>query len=300
MPRQQAAWSVGAALLLWLGSAAACINTFGTDYEGRRFLPGGFVGDELEQALRHPDAGRYVLQDAKGIIARARARSDFSTLTNLGALLIYQHQHVPAIRLFLTIERRYPGHAQTAANLGTALELAGQDAPALQWIRIGIRRDHREHNGSEWLHARILEAKIAARRDPTYLDSHSVAGVSFDKVLVPSLPRTLPAGNDGRPVTPWDLNLALLYQLHERTGFVKPRDPIVANLLGDMATLNLAGGPIENADVLYALAVTYGAKRDALMRSRQAYIQRVLAQAGDALPSNETTCGICPRAVEDK
>lgn len=95
----------------------------------------------------------------------------------------------------------------------------------------------------------------------------------------------LPAGNVGKPLDGWDLHLALSYQLHERTGFVKPRDPIVANLLHDWATLNLAGGLIENADVLYDLAVTYGARRDALMRNRQAYIKRVLAQAGDAEPS---------------
>ena len=63
--------------------------------------------------------------------------------------------------MFLALERRYPGHHETAANLGTALELAGHDAPALQWIRIGIRRNADEHYGSEWLHVRILEAKIA-------------------------------------------------------------------------------------------------------------------------------------------
>jgi len=105
----------------------------------------------------------------------------------------------------------------------------------------------------------------------------------------------MPTGNTGRPLRPWDLHLALAYQLHERTGFVKPRDPIVANLLHDWATLNLAGGPIENADVLYDLAVTYGAKRDALMRNRQGYIKRVLAQAGDAEPSYDRPCAICPQ-----
>ena len=49
-------------------------------------------------------------------------------------------------------------------------------------------------------------------------------------------------------------------------------------MLLDWATLNQAGGPIENADVLYDLAVTYGAKPDALMRNHQAYIKRVRAR----------------------
>src|SRR5688572_21439130 len=133
-----------------------------------------------------------------------------------------------------------------------------------------------------------------APRDPNYLKGRSVAGVSFESTLVPPLPATTPAGNNGRPVKPWELNQALNYQLYERTQFVRPKDPIVANLLLDWATLNLSGGPIENADALYDAAVAYGAPRDALMKNRQSYIKRTLAQrtrqswtrAGD-------TCAIC-------
>jgi len=248
----------------------------------------------------NPTAERYGVSGAKNVISRARAKPDFANLTDLGILLVYQGQYAQAIRLFLTIELRYPRHHETAANLGTALELAGHDAPALQWIRIGIQRNAREHYGSEWLHARILEAKIATAKDPTYLDHHSVAGITFDQTLVPELPRAMPAGNNGEPVKPWELNSALSYQLYERTGFVKPRDPIVANLLLDWATLNLAGGPVENADVLYDLAVTYGAKPDALMRNRQGYIKRVLAQAGNAEPEDNVPCAICGRVSEDE
>ena len=108
----------------------------------------------------------------------------------------------------------------------------------------------------------------------------------------------MPPGNNGKPVKPWELDSALSYQLHERTGFVRPRDPIVANLLLDWATLNLAGGPVENADVLYDLAVDYGAERNALMRNRQAYITRVLARAGDTDPKDDSLCAICARTSD--
>ncbi|WP_457096687.1 tetratricopeptide repeat protein [Lysobacter sp. P5_B9] len=288
-------WLFGAALLLCFNSAVGCVNTVGTGHDGRRFRPDGPMGEELAASINNPAPGHYVLADAKDIIARASTKRDFGALTDLGVLLIYQGQYAQAIRLFLTIERRFPGHPETAANLGTTLELAGHDATALQWIRIGIQRNAEEHDGTEWLHARILEAKLAAAKDPTYLDRHSVAGVTFEDVLVPAIPGDLPAGNSGKPVKPWELNIAFAYQLQERTGFVKPRDPIVANLLRDWATLNLAGGPVESADVLYDFALTYGAKPDALMRNRQAYIKRVLAQAGDAEPEDDATCAICWR-----
>jgi len=287
-------WLLGTALFFCVNIASACINAVGTDHQGQRFYPSWYIGEELREGLTRPKADRYWLSDASRIISRARTTPDFKNLTDLGILLVYQGQYGRAIRLFLTIERRYPGHHETAANLGTALELAGYDAPALQWIDIGIKRNAKEHYGSEWLHARILEAKIASQRDPTYLKHHSVAGISFDTSLVPPLPASMPAGNDGHPVKPWELDSSLNYQLHERTGFVRPPDPIVANLLLDWATLNLAGGPIENADALYDLAVEYGAPRDALMRNRQAYIRRVLAQTGEKDPEN-TPCAICPR-----
>lgn len=288
-------WLFGAALLLCFNSAMSCVNAIGTDHDGRRFNAGWETGKRLAESINSPDSRRYWLGRASDIIAKARSKPSLDTLTDLGILLLYQGQYTKAIELFLAIERRYPGHPETAANLGTALELAGQDAIALQWIRIGIHRNADEHYGTEWLHARILQAKIAAAKDPTYLDHHSVTGLVFEQALVPSLPRAMPMGNTGKPVRPWDLHLALAYQLSERTGFVKPRDRVVAHLLHDWATLNLAAGPIENADVLYDLAVTYGAERDALMRNRQAYIKRVLAQAGDTEPSDETPCAICPQ-----
>lgn len=288
-------WVFAAAVLLCFQPAMGCVNAIGTDHDGRRFHAGWDTGEQLAESINNPDARRYWLRRASDIVAKARSTPSLDTLTDLGILLLYQGQPTQAIRLFLAIERRYPGHPETAANLGTALELAGHDATALRWIRIGIRRNADEHYGTEWLHARILEAKIAASRDPAYLDHHSIAGLAFAKVLVPSLPSRLPTGNTGKPVRPWDLHRALAYQLQERTTFVKPRDPVVANLLHDWATLNLAAGPIENADVLYDLAVTYGARRDALMRNRQAYIQRVLAQAGDVEPGDATPCAICPQ-----
>ena len=279
-------------LLSVMPTANACINTVGTDHQGRRFWPNDYVGKDVVDGFTKPHAQRYWLKQASYVIKQARTKPDFENLTDLGIVLVYQGQFALAVRHFLTLEQRFPGHHETAANLGTALELAGHDAVALKWIGIGIQRNRQEHFGSEWLHTRILETKIALAKDPHYLKGRSIAGVVFERALVPALPSAMPSGNDGKPVKPWELNSALAYQLHERTGFVRPTDPAVANLLLDWATLNLAGGPIETADAVYDLAVTYGAERDALMRNRQSYIKRVLSQAGKA-KANGGACRIC-------
>lgn len=266
-----------AALLLPAAAAQACINYIGTDHQGHSFSPDWIVGEELTEHMTGQVGRRWQMERAREVIADARANPTFDHLNNLGVLLIYQGQYPIAIRQFLMIERTSPGRYETAANLGTALELAGYDQVALRWIRIGMRRNNDAHLQSEWLHARILESKIALAKDPNYLAKHSVAGVQFGDALVPPMP-AMPAGNDGKPVTPTMLQRSMSYQLFERTQFVKPTDPIVANVLRDWATLHLVGGSIENANTLYELAVTYGAPHDALMKRRQAHIRAILAK----------------------
>lgn len=281
-----------AALLLPAAAAQACINYIGTDHQGHAFAPDWIVGEELTEHLTEQVRRRWQMERAKKVIADARVAPTFDHLNNLGVLLIYQGQYPLAIDHFLMIERTSPGRYETAANLGTALELAGHDDTALRWIRIGMRRNNDAHLRSEWLHARILESKIALAKNPDYLATHSVAGVNFGNALVPSMP-AMPAGNDGKPLTPTMLNDSMSYQLFERTQFVKPRDPIVANVLRDWATLHLVGGSIENANTLYELAVTYGAPHDALMKRRQAHIRTILANVreGNQKPGECAICG---------
>jgi len=284
-------FSIVLGLLTLIPTAQACINSSGTDHTGRKFAPSWYVGEELAESMQRQRG--YFAHDARKIIYAARAKPNYNSLTSLGALLVYQGQYAHAVRLFLTLEQRYPGRYQTAANLGTALELAGHDGPALQWIRIGIQRNRNAHEGTEWLHARILEAKQALARDPDYLTTHSIAGLSFAPVKIPRLP-AMPRGNNGQSLAPWEVDQALSYQLRERVQFVSPKDPVVANLMQDWATLNLAGGPIENAALQYDLAIRYGATRTPLIRERQAFIRDTLARVGtEFVETDDYSCDIC-------
>lgn len=287
---------VGLLLVMWSSLACACINTVGTDRTGQQFEPNWYTGDELAAILtsRTTRDGRSGLdRQSRRLADEVKTTPDFANRNDLAVNLIRQGRTTAAIRLLVANERDFPGRPQTAANLGTALELAGFDDIALRWIRIGIRRNAGEHLGTEWLHARILEAKVAARHDPAYFATHSVAGVQFADTVLPSLPATYPPGNDGRPVTPFGLNQALNYQLFERLQFVRPPDPVVANLLMDWGTLNLAGGSVEDAKVVYRLAVRYGARSTPLMQARLKRIDAILVG-----PTREADgpCAICAPA----
>ncbi len=297
--RMKNGWLLAA--LLVSPSVLACINTVGTDRSGHRFMPGWYAGDALVEHLTWTGNTHYrqfLDEDSLRLAKAVRIEPDFRNHNDLGVNLIRQGRMVEAIRLFVAIEKRFPARPETAANLGTALELLGSNEIALRWIRIGIQRNAAEHEGTEWLHARILEAKIALKHDPRYLDNRSVAGVRFDGAVLPGLPKAYPPGNDGRPVSAHALNMALSYQLHERMMFVKPKDAIVANLLTDWATLNLAGGPVESAEALYPLAERYGAPRTPLVTARLAEIRRILASAKRRPDGPLGRCLICEPIAE--
>lgn len=284
-------------LFLFVPAAHACINSVGTDHRGNRFMPSFYTGEALLASLTSREGKAHSIKNTGQIIASAQKKPDFHSLTELAINTIYHGRYDAAIRLLLALEKRYPGHHETAANLGTALELSGRDQLALRWIRIGIQRNAQEHYGTEWLHARILEAKLESARTPGYLDTHSVAGLHFDPALIPSIPKDMPNGNDGTPTKPWQVNQALNYQLHERLQFVRASDPIVANLLLDWATLNLAGGSLESAEGLYDLAFKYGATRTPLVAARKQEIRTVLARAKSKEPDS-FICAICVPPID--
>lgn len=279
-----------ALLMLAPAGAQACLNEMATDRAGRPYSSDGLVGASLVYTLTHPH--RDPKMD-RFLIKETRKNPSFGNLNDIGVLLVRQGKLDAALRHFRTVERLFPGQPQTAANLGTALELAGQDKEALHWIRTGLQRNPREHYGSEWLHVRILEAKLAAAGNPAYFRRHSIAGIAFGPGLVPPFPRKLPNGNDGKPLLPSWLDSSLDYQLHERIGLVKAPDPVVANLLMDWATLHLSGGSLETAKALYELATTYGAPRDALMQRRIAHIDRVVAKAEKQPTPGKPDCRLC-------
>jgi hypothetical protein len=280
-------------VLAW--PASACINEFATNRQGHTFMVDEPVGERLVETLttnsRVLDDGE--IKHIRALAKAVRTQPGFENRNDLGVVLIRYGRTTDAIRLFLANERDFPGRYQTATNLGTALELAGFDAVALRWIRIGMQRNPQAHRGTEWLHARILEAKLAQARDRAWLQSHSVAGVAFAPVALPPLPQRYPAGNDRRPVHPAALHQALYYQLSERLAFVRPTDPVVANLLQDWATLNLAGGPLQNADALYGLAERYGAAQAPLTRKRREAVRALLARKPSESNDNDTRCPIC-------
>lgn len=244
--------------------AAACVNTF-------------------ESNIRHyQDQGDEDL--VAGEIAKLEADyQDDRSLEHTNDLAVGRllTRHYPeAIELLRDAEQRFPGKAIVAANLGTAYELSGNNQEALRWIREGVRRDPEEHSGTEWLHVKILEAKLAVAQDPDWLKKNTVLGLSFGESGMPVMPASLPLDESGKPRAPVAIGNAISYQLHERTKFVRPPDAVVADLYAALGDLSYSLGKpeswesyFEQPDGSYESALNYGPARRELVDLRRRHFK---------------------------
>lgn len=167
--------------------------------------------------------------------------------------LIHLGRYNDAIATLEAHEKAQPGLYETAANLGTAFELAGRVEDATVWIARGMERKADSHAGTEWLHLAILQAKLALRGDPAWLKTHSVLDSAAAK---------------GRSAE--EIVHAIDYQLGERLNFVAPPDAIVCDLFsqaaarvaGDHADLRRAHYRSESQRFGEARAADLGGKKE--------------------------------------
>lgn len=243
-------------------SAVACVNITQTRLDGAAVTTG-------YSTIRLLDLKKALATDLRPegerMEASLRAATDINGRSDYAVALMYLGRAEEAVARLKALEQEHSGEYFVAANLGTAYELAGNNAEALRWIQEGIRRNPESHEGTEWLHVRILEAKIQEEKDPTYFEHHSVLDVD------PTNPtNTVPEelqGSGNKMVLEW-VKRALLHQLNERLQFVKPPDKPVAGLLFDLAMLEAGTHSLEPATKLLELAKDYGyssAKADAVL-----------------------------------
>jgi tetratricopeptide (TPR) repeat protein len=189
-----------------------------------------------------------------------------------------------AIKLLEATEEKIPDDALVASALGAAYELKGALDESLHWIRESIKRDAGVHHGSEWLHARILAAKIALAGDPGWFEKNSVLGLDFGRDDVPVAPEILPIER-GRIKGADQLLDQIGYQLGERTKIVKPPAPVLGDLFASAGDLAIASAvsPLDDRkskiqpERNYERALEYGAPHADLVRRRLARYKTDLA-----------------------
>jgi len=208
-------------LLLAPFTASACFNEYAHDSSGHAH----------HQA--NPDVYRYERNFSKAsldkqIKEKEGALKDFRDSSDFSVLLAKRGYVFRALRILQELAHYHPNDYTIAANLGTVYELSGKNDSALRWIKKGIALNEKSHGGSEWVHVKILEAKIGLAKDPSWLEKNKVLGLEGKAPL--------PEKKDWRtPVRYTAKENHVMYQLHERMPFMSPPDALMAALLSELA-----------------------------------------------------------------
>lgn len=200
--------------------------------------------------------------------------NDLDYLSDKGLVLIIVKRYDEAIKLYLAIEKMKPNRYATASNLGTAYELTGQNRLALEWIKKAVKINPNSHSKSEWIHVRILEAKMQGLSSVNAL---SLINADFGKEDLPATALSKQKLSE--------LSDAIYYQLNERISFIKPKDAIIAQLLFEYGNTRVLLGDNATASKCYIEAKEYGFT-DPLLDKRYQKSQERIRELDSIIISN--------------
>lgn len=222
-------------------SVIACVNEYNTLLNGEIIFTdlaqGRFWKSEVDTAK--------LIEKAKWHLASYEASGDLQQYSDYAAQLIYLGEYQKAKNIYEEIEVIKPNLYTTASNLGTIYELIGKPDSALLWIKKSIEIYPESHNGSEWIHLKILEYQINGSHE----DGSSILDLDFGNANIPANTRN------------YDLNEIrnhITHQLRERTRFVKPMNYAVGNIYFDYGNVLAQIRDVESALQSYDAALEYG------------------------------------------
>jgi tetratricopeptide (TPR) repeat protein len=212
---------------------------------------------------------------------------NFKQQSDIAVQLARLGEYQQSLQMLQGLYRQHPGEYTLAANLGTLYELNGKPDSALFYIRRGMALNPESHEGSEWVHVRILQAKLNGQKDPDWLARHSLLGIDGG-----AKKDTL----DG-DTQYLDTVMHITYQLQERIPFTPAPDRLMARLLKEYADLLARELSMESAFTAYQMALVYDpADADGNRRKLRELSPR-LKKAGIAEPDLEYYFPTDPRAA---
>lgn len=280
-------------LVCWLSMqtlSMACLNVYGTTVHGHTAVS-NFHPEQLRMIAIDLDS--WKAQEAE--LAKDLETADFKHRSDYAVALLHLGRVPEAIEILEQVERDQPGEYIVAANLGTAYELNGENEKALEWIKKGIELNADSHYGTEWVHVKILEAKLKMAEDPDWLKTHTVLGIDFGSDSHLAEPKIDLIGPDGKQLTLERVAGDVKYQLSERLKFVPPQEPIVGDLLFDLANLIALTDVVEHAIPIYEFAEEYGVRDPELLNTRVEHFQKLVAanpQSGEQAGGNALWGGL--------
>lgn len=243
-----------AILLLSYYAVTACGNEYHVLLNGRKFMTSSFDFDDRYD-LSDPEQIKEFKENLLKLDSIWKNTNNIEAYSDYGLTLMYLGRYKEAKNVFIAIEKIQPDLYATAANLGTVYDLQNKNDSAYYWINKAIKINPESHEGSEWLHLKILDVK---RKGMSYLNSQFMIGTDL--------------GNDSIPKSSLSrqklgiLRNHIFYQLSERTTFVKDPEPIIAFLLFQLGNIKAITNDITTALQTYNEAYYYGFKSDLFVK----------------------------------
>lgn len=219
----------------------ACVNEYNTLLNGEIIFTDPASGRFWESKV---DTSK-LREKAKWLLSSYEKSGDIKVYSDYAAQLIYLGDYQKAKTVYEEIEVIKPNLYSTASNLGTIYELLGKPDSALLWIKKSIEINPESHNGSEWIHIKILEYQINGSKE----DGSSILGLDYGNANIPANPKNY----DLRK-----LRNHIAHQLRERTRFVKPKNYTVGNIYFDYGNVIAQTRDVESALQSYDAALEYG------------------------------------------
>jgi tetratricopeptide (TPR) repeat protein len=228
-------------LLINITESNACLNYYySVDNKGHLHS-----ADDLQRAFNTNFNLKLIESKLKKLERQLIKENDFKLLSDYSVLLLKAGKTKESLDILHELSKHYPNEYQIAANLGTAYELNGDINKAIQFIKRGIELNPNSHDGSEWVHIKVLETKLQLELDSLYLSNNSVLNLT-EEDKQDSLVRN-----------------QILIQVRERFPFSPGPNPIMASILIDLGDCYANTASIEFAKVLYTISkLYYGANED--------------------------------------
>ena len=249
----------------------SCINEY------RTLMDGSVI---MTEALSAIPSGKYNLDNKVELLEKLNKAENIYKLTNklydysdYATMLIYNGQLEKARDIFLSIEKQKANLYVTAANLGTTYELLGKNDSAIYWLRRAIAINPDSHNGSEWIHLKVLEAKQLSSGDDKILSDTDILQLRFGDEVIPRNPSTF----NGK-LNIIQIETQLYIQLTERMTFIQPKDPVVGRLLFDLGNVCAITKDLKSAIEIYQKAREYGFDSD-LLHKRENHFKSLQLKA---------------------
>lgn len=246
-------------VLFILPESRACLNYYySVDHKGEIH----FTDDILTPFNKNFNKQKNESQLHK-LEARLKKEHSYMLLSDYAVCLMKLGKVQEAVDILVELEAHYPNEFQIASNLGTAYELNGMPDSALKYIRHGMQLNPNDHEGSEWIHVKILEAKINLQKDSTWLTTHTVLGL------------TVAQENDS------NVRNQLYIQLRERFPFTPGPDAIMADLMEDLGDCFGKTASLEYAKVLYQVSKEYYGRKSMQLAAKQEEINLLIKDYKD-------------------